>query len=269
MKKKGLFYNLLGIFIILFHFLPIYITLMTSLKQKSDLSSRWLPPNYLNLDNFRFVLEDKLFFLAVRNTFLITICSSIIVILVGAMTGYVLARKKGWISSFMLMLTMGVMMVPTISLIVPLYKVMLTLQGINTFWGIILLISTQYLPISIIIYSNFIKSIPIDLDEAAEIDGCGKVSTFFRIILPQLGSVTTSVIILNGVKMFNEFVFALYFLQTPDKKMVTTYISSFFSEVSNLNVASAAALLAILPVVLVYLSLQKYFIHTSIESMGK
>lgn len=69
--------------------------------------------------------------------------------------------------------------------------------------------------------------------------------------------------------MFNEFVFALYFLQTPDKKMVTTYISSFFSEVSNLNVASAAALLAILPVVLVYLSLQKYFIHTSIESMGK
>jgi len=261
--------NLLGILVIALHIFPVYISLMTALKQKKDLSSRLLPPKYLNLDNFRHALEDGMLVQALLNTIFVTFCSVVIVVVVGSMTGYVLARTKSWLSSGMMLITMGVMMVPTISLIVPLYKLMLTINGVNTFWGIIVLISTQYLPMAIIIYNNFIKGVPKDLDEAAAIDGCGKIEAFFRIILPQLGPVTASVLILNGVKIFNEFIYALYFLQRPEQKMVTTYISTFFNENSNLNVASAAALLAILPVIVAYLFLQKYFINTSLEGMSK
>ncbi len=268
-RNKNLLYNIVGFIIICFHLIPLYITFVASLKEKSDLSSKWFLPDYLYLDNFKYALADGGFFQALWNTILITFGSSFIVIIVGSMTAYVIARRKNWLVTIMYLITIGVMMIPTISLIVPLYNVMLTLNGINTYWGIIILISTQYLPISILIYSTFIKSIPVDLDESAEIDGCGKVTTFFRIILPQLGPVTASVIILNGVKMFNEFIYALYFLQTPEKRMITTYISSFFNETSNLNLASAAALLAILPVILVYLFLQKYFVEGSMDGMGK
>ncbi|MNN74647.1 L-arabinose transport system permease protein AraQ [compost metagenome] len=146
---------------------------------------------------------------------------------------------------------------------------MLTLHGINTFWGIILLVGTSYLPVSIFIYKNFIGSIPRELDEAAEMDGCGVLRTFFSIIMPQLGAVTASILILNGVKIFNEFLYALYFLQSPEKRMITTFISSYFNENSNLNEASAAALLACLPVIIVYIMLQKYFVKGNMDGIGK
>lgn len=268
-KKKSWLFNIVGIVIILLHIMPLYITLVTSLKKKTDLSSKWLLPDYFSLENYKNALAGNELFQALFNTVIVTAAGISIVIVFGAMTGYVLARRKNWVTNMMLMITLGVMMVPGISLIVPLYNTMMNLNGINTFWGIIVLVSTSHLPVSIFVYMNFIKGIPKELDEAAEIDGCGTLKTFFSIILPQLGPVTATVLILNGIKIFNEFIYALYFLQSPDKRMITTYISSYFNENSNLNEASAAALLATLPVIIVYLMLQKYFVKGSMEGMGK
>ncbi|MNI32355.1 L-arabinose transport system permease protein AraQ [compost metagenome] len=269
MKKKTWIINIIGILIILLHVMPLYITFMTSLKSKTDLSSKWLLPNTFSLNNYRNALAGGDFFQALFNTIIITVGGIAIVIIVGAITGYVLARRKNILTTVMLMATLGVMMVPGISLIVPLYNTMLTLHGINTFWGIILLVGTSYLPVSIFIYKNFIGSIPRELDEAAEMDGCGVLRTFFSIIMPQLGAVTASILILNGVKIFNEFLYALYFLQSPEKRMITTFISSYFNENSNLNEASAAALLACLPVIIVYIMLQKYFVKGNMDGIGK
>lgn len=268
-KKKGILFNILSVFIIILHTFPIYIAFTSSFKEKTDMSSKWIMPSQLVFDNYKYVLEDNLFLESILNTIFITVFASVITIIIGSMTGYVLARITDKITNLMLLLTMGVMMVPSVSLIVPLYNVMMNLGLINTFTGIILLLSTQFLPISIIMYTNFVKNIPLELDEAAAIDGCSKVVTFYKIILPQLGPVTASLIIMNGVKMFNEFLYALYFLQSPEKKMITTYISTFFNENSNLNLASAAALLSIIPIVLVYLFLQKYFVSTNIDGAVK
>lgn len=267
--KKHPLYNLIGIVIILIHILPLYITLVTSLKLKSDLSSKWLLPSYFNLENFKNALTDSNFFLALWNSVIITFLALLITIVVGSMTAYVIARYKSWVTTFMFLVTMGVMMIPPISLIVPLYRVLLTLDGVNTYWGIITALSVQYLPISIIIYTAFIRAIPIDLDESAALDGCGNIRTFFSIILPQLWPVTASIIILNGVKIFNEFIYPLYFMQTPDKQMITTYISSFFNETSDLNLASSAAILAVIPIIVVYLLLQRFFIESGMEGMGR
>ncbi|MGF7049829.1 raffinose/stachyose/melibiose transport system permease protein [Paenibacillus sp. DS2015] len=269
MKKKSWLLNIVGILIILLHISPLYITFMTSLKKKTDLSSKWFLPDKFSLDNYKNALAGNEFFQALFNTIIVTVGGIAIVVIVGAITGYVLARRKNMLTSLMLLATMGVMMVPGISLIVPLYNTMLTIGGINTFWGITLLVGTSHLPVSIFIYMNFIKSIPRELDEAAEMDGCGTLRTFFSIIMPQLGAVTASVLILNGVKIFNEFLYALYFLQSPDKKMITTFISGYFNENSNLNEASAAALLATLPVIIVYIMLQKYFVKGNIDGIGK
>jgi raffinose/stachyose/melibiose transport system permease protein len=75
--------------------------------------------------------------------------------------------------------------------------------------------------------------------------------------------------ILSGVKIYNEYVFALYFLQSADRRMITTYVSSFFHEVSYINQASAAALLGALPIIVVYLVLQKWFIAGAMDSAVK
>ena len=140
----------------------------------------------------------------------------------------------------------------------------------NRYWGIIVVLLTFELPLSIFLFSNFIRSIPTALDEAAAIDGAGPVKTFFRIILPQLQSVTASVVILTGIHCWNDYQFSLYALQSTKMRTITLAISSFFSmTTTNLNAASAAALLASLPVMVVFLFLQKYFIKGMVDSAIK
>jgi raffinose/stachyose/melibiose transport system permease protein len=107
------------------------------------------------------------------------------------------------------------------------------------------------------------------LDEASKIDGCTSVSIFFRIILPLLGPVTASIAIITAISTYNEYLFPLYFLQKSDLRMITTYVSTFFTENSYLNAASAVALLGALPAVLAYVLLQKYFVSGALKGIGK
>lgn len=121
-------------------------------------------------------------------------------------------------------------MVPQLSILVPLYKEMVSLKGINHLWGIVIVSATFHLPMAIYMYSNFIKSIPKDLDEAAMIDGCSMMQSFFYVILPCLKSTTVSVVILNGVGIWNDYQFQLYFLQKPAMRTITLAISTFFTD---------------------------------------
>jgi raffinose/stachyose/melibiose transport system permease protein len=259
MRKIGL--SLIGLFILVVHLAPLYIALTVALKKKTDLSSRWLLPDYMFLDNFKTAFLEANLFRAFSNSLLITVVTSILIVLVGSMAAYPLSRIKSRANRWILYAVLAVMMIPTLSVIVPLYSLLVLIHGINTYWGIILVLTTYNLPLSIFVYANFIKTIPKELDEAATVDGCSGYSIFYRIILPQLKPVTAAVLILKGLKVWNDYEFALYFLQKPQKQTITLAISHFFSEyASNMNAASAAAFLAVIPVAAVFLFLQKYFV---------
>lgn len=162
------------------------------------------------------------------------------------------------------------MMVPSLSILVSLYSTVVSIGGTNEYWGIIAVFVTFELPMSIYLYSNFIISIPQALDEAAAIDGCGPVSAFFYIILPQFKPVPASALISTGIHCWNDYQFSLYMLQAPRLKTVSLVISSFFLQTtSNLNAAAAATLLAIIPVIIMFLFLQKYFIKGMVDSTVK
>jgi raffinose/stachyose/melibiose transport system permease protein len=144
------------------------------------------------------------------------------------------------------------------------------LKLISTFLGIILVVTTFQLPMSIFLYSNFISTIPESLDEAARIDGCSKFQTFYKVILPLLKPVTASVVILTGVLIWNDYQFSLYLLQSPEKRVVTLAVSTFFAQSStNLGAASASALLAILPIAILYIFLQQYFVKGMVDGAVK
>lgn len=119
-------------------------------------------------------------------------------------------------------------MIPQLSILVPLYKQMVAMKGINHFWGVIIVSATFNLPMAIYMYSNFISAIPKELDEAAMIDGCSRLSVFYRIILPSLKPVTASVIIWTSVGIWNDYQFQLYFLQKPKLQTITLAITKFF-----------------------------------------
>ncbi|MCG8571814.1 MAG: carbohydrate ABC transporter permease [Spirochaetes bacterium] len=270
MKLKNLTKSMLAIGIAIFHFIPFYIVMIVALKPKTDLSSRWSFPKKMYFENFIQAIEKAHIFQAIGNSVIITGISVVLVTIVGAMAAYPLARNKSKLNRAILLLVIGVMIIPPLSILVPLVTMMSRIGGISSYWGIILVVTTFQLPVSIFLYTNFIATIPISLDEAATIDGCNTFSIFFRIILPLLKPVTATVIILTGVFIWNDFQFSLYILQAPHMRVVTLAVSAFFAQSStNLGAAAAAALIAILPISLLYLALQKYFVQGMVDSAVK
>lgn len=272
MKKKteNIGRTIIAIFISIVHLIPFYILTTTAIKPMTDLTSRWMLPKEIFLENFSYALEKGNLLVSMTNSIMITAISVILIVIVGATAAYPLARVKSKVNTMALSLILAVMMIPPLSMLVPLYSMMSKMGLINSYLGIILITVTSGLPLSIFLYTNFIKTIPVDLDQAASIDGCTKFKLFYKIILPLLKPVTATVIILSGVNIWNDYQYPLYILQSPKMQTVTLAVSAFFSQnTSNLNAAAAAAMLAILPVVVIYLILQKQFIQGMVDSAIK
>ena len=265
MKKKNWWLYLLGLVIIVVHFIPIYILLGVAAKSSMDITSKWILPGYVEWNNFKEALNGGNMLLALKNTAIITVFS-----VIGAFSAYPLARNRSRLNTVVKSFILGIMMIPGLSVLVPLYSTMVKIHGISTYWGIIVVLVTFNLPMSIFLFSNFIAGIPVALEEAAFIDGCNPIQTFFKIILPQLKPVVASVVILTGVGCWNDYQFSLYFLQSPKYRTIPLAVASYFSQTANnMNAAAASALLGVLPVLLLFIFLQKYFIKGMVDSAIK
>lgn len=262
--------SLLVVAIGAFYLLPIYISFNVALRPPTDTRSLWLLPTELYLANFVEAFASGGIGRAAVNSIIITASSIVLIAVVGACAAYPLARRRTRVNSGIKSLVLGVMMVPPLSILVSLYATMVELQGVSKHWGIVLTIVAFELPLAIFIYTNFISAIPVALDEAAAIDGATPMTTFFRIIFPQLKPVTASVVILTGMHAWNDYQFSLYLLQQPDMRSLPLAIASFFSQTtSDLHAATAAALIAMAPAVLMFLVLQRYFIRGMVDSALK
>ena len=262
--------SLVAVMICLVQVVPLYITVMVALKPQTDLSSYWAWPEQPAPGNFAQAIEDGHLVRAGLNTFVITAVSTLLVVILGAMAAYPLARHRSRLNAVVNTFILSILMIPALSLLVPLYVIFVKTQAISTYHGIILTHVTFNLPLSIFMYANFIRSIPRELDEAAVLDGCSIYSVFFRVILPLLKPVTVSVVLLTAGAVWNDFQYSLYFLQKPAMQVLTLSIASFFGiSGSDPHVAAAGALLAIAPMILVYLVLQKYFVKGMIDGALK
>ena len=259
------------IVVLVLQLLPFYVTLTTSLKPKTDLSSRLaLPFSGLYWKNFTVAVESGNIVRAVINSTIITGASTVLVCLLGALAAYPLARRATRFNKAITLGVVGMIMVPPLSILVPLYSLLNRLGGINTYWGIILVLVNMQLPLSIFLYASFIRGLPVSLEEAAKMDGANLLQVLFRIVFPMLKPVTATVVILTGVATWNEYALSVYLLTRPDMKTIAPAVSSFFSvQSSNLGAASAASLIAVAPILVLYLFLQKYFIKGMIAGAEK
>ena len=273
MKKRLLndwWKYLLGLLIINFHVLPRYVLIVMAFKSMSDPSSLLSLPQKVYTANFTKVFQSGNIPSALKNTVIVTFCVLLIEILVGGFASYPLSRNKSRWNGIIKGVIMGIMMIPSLSILVGVYSLLVSIKGISTLWGLILVSSAFGLPMTIYLFTNFIGAIPPSLDEASAIDGCGVAQTFFYIILPQLKPVTVTIVILNGVAIWNEYAYSLYILQKPKMYTLTLMISQYFSAGGkDLNGAAAAACVAIFPLIIAYIFLQKYFIQGTIDSAIK
>jgi raffinose/stachyose/melibiose transport system permease protein len=243
------------------HLIPFYILFNMSFKPLTDTSSKWMPTNTLYLSNFTEVWKLAHFGQAILNNVIITMCVVICVIIIGSIASYPLARHRTKWNNFIYIVCISCLIVPALTILVPLYKLIVDLNGINTYWAIILAHVTFTLPMTIFLYTGFVNTIPKELDEAGLIDGCHQFSIFFRIILPLLKPITATIIILIGIQVWNDYQFSVFFLQKRAVQTIPVVLSMFISQYqNNINWVAAGCLMGMLPITAVYMFLQKYFI---------
>lgn len=263
-KNKASYYFavLVAVLISLAQIIPFYIAINTSFKARSERSSTWMLPNNFSLDNYVVAINDGHVLRAIFNSLLITVVSVIVVCVVGAFAAYPLARVRSKLNSVVFNLFVALIMIPPLSILVPLYSMLAKWGAINTYWGIILVLSATQLPLSIFLYSNFIRTLPISIEEAASLDGANSIQILFRIVFPMLKPVTATVTIMTGVSIWNEYQLSNYLLTDYNVQSIAPAIGVFTgTQGANYGAAAAGAVLACIPMILIYIFMQRYFIE--------
>jgi raffinose/stachyose/melibiose transport system permease protein len=257
LKKVGI-----GLVALLF-FAPFYISLLYSFKTPQEVAMGKLAfPTRLYLDNFvKVITENPAFLTGLTNTVLVTIPVVIILTLFCSMASYVLARNTRGFYNFLYYAFLGAMLIPFQSIMFPLYLNFKTTGLSNSLWGFILARAGFQVPLCILVITGFIKTVPKDLEEAAQIDGANVFKTFWKIIFPLMLPVNVTMIVLNTLFTWNDFYVALVLLQTSNVRTLPLAQFYYFGENTvELNLAFAFFTLSMLPVILLYLFTQKYIV---------
>jgi raffinose/stachyose/melibiose transport system permease protein len=252
--------------------IPFYVLIVLSLNSPSRVfyvGNIFLPsfawPNYVD------AWAKSRIGIAMVNSALITFGALALTILLGGMAGYAIARRNTLLNKAVFSLLIGCMMIPGIINTVPLYTLMRQIGAVNTLWGMIFVCSTLSMPSAVFIYTTFVRALPRELDEAAEVDGCTGFHAFWRIIFPVLKPATASFVILNGFGIWNNYAQAVFFLQSREKQNIPQALSVFFQQFGSAkwHLMSATAVIAIVPVVVIFLIFQRQFIEGLTEGAVK
>lgn len=262
-KKEIVITVAIAIFFLVF-LSPIVIALSGSFRELKDTSSYLNIFQSFSLESYRTAFEKMNYFRSLKNSVLITAISVTILLLVGSMAGYAIARLKGKMGPFFQIFFLAGMIVSAQMSIIPMYRIVNGIGIGNTIAAPICLYVTSALPFSIFLYTNFIKSgVPYALEESACIDGASVPYTFFRIVIPLTKPALVSIVITQGVPIWNDFFFGMLFLSSPEKKTLPFTMLNFIGDMENAtqwNMLFAACFLSAIPILIIYVFLQRYFV---------
>ena len=262
-KKEIVITVAIAIFFLVF-LSPIVIALSGSFRELKDTSSYLNIFQSFSLESYRTAFEKMNYFRSLKNSVLITAISVTILLLVGSMAGYAIARLKGKMGPFFQIFFLAGMIVSAQMSIIPMYRIVNGIGIGNTIAAPICLYVTSALPFSIFLYTNFIKSgVPYALEESACIDGASVPYTFFRIVIPLTKPALVSIVITQGVPIWNDFFFGMLFLSSPEKKTLPLTMLNFIGDMENAtqwNMLFAACFLSAIPILIIYVFLQRYFV---------
>ncbi|MDO4445362.1 MAG: carbohydrate ABC transporter permease [Bacillota bacterium] len=269
--KKKKVTNLLGMIALLLLFaaymFPFLMVVINSMKQKRDIIKSpfsWLfTIKGLSFDNFVKAFTQMDFMNAFKNSLLVTVCATLLVTLLASMLAYYIVRNHNKISNITFALMVASMIIPFQAIMIPLVSVYGgTLNVLNHRITLIFMHTGFSMAMSVFMFHGFVKgSIPVALEEAAYIDGCTRTQTFFKIVFPLLKPIISTMAILNALAFWNDFL--LPSLVLSDKKLLTLPLStySFYGTYSaDYGTIMAGLLLCVIPILILYIVLQKQII---------
>ena len=252
--------------------MPFVIVVLNSMRTNAEIINKpvGLPESATNLFiNIKEVWNNPTFnFLAaVRDSLIITVLSLAAISIFSAMAAWVLVRNKTRWSNLVFLMYVAAMVIPFQVVMFPLLT---WFKSLGDFLHIPMLRSYQGI-MSIFIFHGFIKSVPLELEEAADIDGCSRAGTFFRIVFPLLQPVFVTVLVLNGLWIWNDYLLPLLLLGASGNiRTIPLAVQGFNGAfVKQWNLIMVSTLLAMLPIIILYIFAQKYIVQGMVEGSIK
>jgi len=265
-RKKQL--PLLGIYLVLtvaviWTLFPFYWTLVTSFKESAEIASKPLTywPAKFIFSNYSEAWKNGGFSTYFVNSLKVSLISTIFTVLFATMGGYALARYKYKGKTAFLLILLCTQFFPTAMLIIPLFKIFNMAKLINNHLALILTYTAFHIPFNAALMRSFINGIPSSLEEAARVDGCGRIQAAVKILLPLLLPGIAAVSAYSFISSWNEYLYALMFMSSDSRYTIPVGLSMTIGEYSiNYGQLCAGSVIALLPIIAMFAYVQKYMV---------
>lgn len=263
--KGGIFATVLFSFVSVLYLAPLFIVLINSFKKKAfiNLEPFKLPTekNFIGFENFITAIENYDFLMAVVWNLVMTVGSVVVILVCTSMFAWFITRVNNRATKFLYLLCV-------FSMVVPFQMVMFTLSlvtdrlKLGTLWGLIIIYLGFGAGLAVFMFCGFVKSIPIEIEEAAMIDGCSPLRTFFSVVLPIMKPTYISVGILETMWIWNDFLLPYLTLDLNKFSTIPITIQRMQGSYGRVDMGAimASLVMAIIPIVVFYLSCQKHII---------
>ena len=250
---------------------PIYMAIINSFKSQGEIFGSALSlPSTLNFENY-IVASQRIDLLgSALNTLIVTAIGLIGIVICGSLAGYKLARTRSKLSNVIFVLFMASMLVPFHAIMISLTRITTTLSMQNSLVGLGFIYIGLGVNMAIFLYHGFVKTIPLELEEAARIDGCNELQIFVKIIFPLLKPISATILILNVLWLWNDFLLPMLMLTDVQNHTMMLSINALFGEFNTeWPLVLAALILTSIPVVLFYIIFQKHILKGIAEGALK
>jgi raffinose/stachyose/melibiose transport system permease protein len=268
-KRSGIISNILLMAFCILWLYPVYIIIVNSFKSRSEMYANSLAlPSELSLQYYTAAFAKMNFFIAFKNSLVVTVISVIFIVILTSMTAWMFVRTNNTLSKILFSIIIVTMLVPFQTIMMPLMQEMnmfqkaTGLQFKDSIGGLIFMYVGFGAGMGVFLYHGFIRSsCPVSLEEAAMIDGASTWRVFWQIVFPILKPITVTVAILDVIWIWNDYLLPSLTLTSQDNKTIPLAMALFFGQYNiEWNMSMAALTFSIIPVIVFYLSAQKYII---------
>ena len=250
---------------------PMWFTVQTALKSTQSYALNPVGlPSAPTLSNFAGLFKAMPFGLWMLNSLTVAIASVVASTIISVFAAYAIVFGRFAGRQFFLNVNIALMALPPVALIVPLFTLMLQVGLINTLSSVVIVYTGLMVPFSVFFFVNFFRELPIEVIEAATMDGASQSLILLRIVMPLSLSTTFTLITVNSIWVWNELLFALVFLQNNNNRTVMAGMALFQGRYStNEPLMMSGALLSVLPLLVLYIASQKFFVRGMTAGIGK
>ena len=238
---------------------PFFFMVMTGFKQKLEtiMYGAFHLPEKLFVQNYIDVITDVNFWTYFRNSVVVLVISLAILLFVSACAAYSLSRLRFKMRNTVYLLVVAAMSVPIHVTMIPIFQMTIGMGLYDTIWALVPTAVAFASPISVFILTGFMAGIPLELEEAADMDGCGRYRRFFQIILPLSTPGLSTLAIYNGVNIWNEFIFAFTLTQSNENRTLPLALWNYQGQyASNTAMIMACLTLSVMPMIVLFIIMQ-------------